>query len=65
AEGLKAKNSREQFITVQIKEGKVHRVYKQSGSITSMTHADGYILLPIGETKIEEGDLVEVTLLNV
>lgn len=65
AEGLKTKNNREQFITVQIRDGKVHRVYKQSGSITSMTHADGYILLPIGETKIEEGDLVEVTLLNV
>jgi len=65
AEGFESKSRREQFITVQIRNGKAHRVYKQSGSITSMTHADGYILLPIGEIKIEEGDLVEVTLLNV
>ena len=64
-EGFESKGDREQFITVEIREGKTYRVFKQSGDITSMTHADGFIILPIGYSKLEAGDTVEVTLLNV
>jgi len=64
-EGFESKGDREQFITVEIREGKAYRVFKQSGDITSMTHADGFIILPIGYSKLETGDTVEVTLLNV
>ena len=64
-EGFESKGDREQFITVEIKAGKAYRVFKQSGDITSMTHADGFIILPIGYTKLESGDRVEVTLLHV
>ncbi|MCW4014066.1 MAG: molybdopterin molybdotransferase MoeA [Candidatus Bathyarchaeota archaeon] len=64
-EGFESKGDREQFITVEIKNGKAYRVFKQSGDITSMTHADGFIILPIGYTKLEAGDMVEVTLLHV
>ena len=64
-EGFESKGDREQFITVGIKEGKAYRVFKQSGDITSMTHADGFIILPIGYSKLETGDIVEVTLLHV
>ena len=64
-EGFESKGDREQFITVEIREGKAYRVFKQSGDITSMTHADGFIILPIGYSKLETGDSVEVTLLHV
>ncbi len=60
-----SKSDREQFITVRIEDGKAYRVYKQSGDITSMTHADGFIILPIGSTEVAEGEKVEVTLLHV
>ncbi|MFA9435957.1 MAG: molybdopterin molybdotransferase MoeA, partial [Candidatus Bathyarchaeota archaeon] len=60
-----SKSDREQFITVRIEEGRAYRVYKQSGDITSMTHADGFIILPIGTNKADEGEVVEVTLLHV
>ena len=60
-----SKSDREQFITVRIEDGKAYRVYKQSGDITSMTHADGFIILPIGATEIAESEEVEVTLLHV
>jgi molybdenum cofactor synthesis domain-containing protein len=60
-----SKSDREQFITVRIENGKAYRVYKQSGDITSMTHADGFIILPIGTNKADEGEEVEVTLLHV
>jgi molybdopterin molybdotransferase len=64
-EGFESNGDREQFITVEIKEGKAYRVFKQSGDITSMTHADGFIILPIGYTKLEKDEPVEVTLLHV
>lgn len=60
-----SKSDREQFITVRIENGKAYRVYKQSGDITSMTHADGFIILPIGSTEVAEDEEVEVTLLHV
>ena len=62
---LISKSDREQFITVRIEEGRAYRVYKQSGDITSMTHADGFIILPIGTNKANESEVVEVTLLHV
>jgi molybdopterin molybdotransferase len=60
-----SRSDREQFITVRIEDGKAHRVYKQSGDITSMTHADGFIILPIGTNTVGEDELVEITLLHV
>ena len=64
-EGFESKGDREQFITVELRDGKAYRVFKQSGDITSMTHADGFIILPIGYTKIDADEAVEVTLLHV
>jgi molybdopterin biosynthesis enzyme len=60
-----SKSDREQFITVRIETGKAFRVYKQSGDITSMTHADGFIILPIGSSTIADGEAVEITLLHI
>ncbi len=61
--GLVSKSDREQFITVRIFKGRAYSVFKQSGDITSMTHAEGYIILPIGVNEVEEGEKVKVTLL--
>ncbi len=60
---MESRSDREQFITVRVTEGKAYRVYKQSGDITSMAHADGYIVLPVGVGVVEEGEMVDVTLL--
>ena len=60
---MESRSDREQFITVRVEDGKAYKVYKQSGDITSMTHADGYIILPIGVSVVEEGETVDVTLL--
>ena len=60
---MESRSDREQFITVRVEDGKAYRVYKQSGDITSMAHADGYIILSIGVSVVEEGESVEVTLL--
>jgi molybdenum cofactor synthesis domain-containing protein len=61
---MESKSDREQFITVSLRDGKAYRVFKQSGNITSMTHADGIIILPIGKTVLDEGEPVQVALLN-
>ncbi|HEX9916044.1 MAG TPA: gephyrin-like molybdotransferase Glp [Candidatus Bathyarchaeia archaeon] len=60
---LVSRSDRETFITVRIEGGRAHKVFKQSGDITSMAYADGYIIVPEGDHVLEEGEPVEVTLL--
>jgi molybdenum cofactor synthesis domain-containing protein len=57
-------SGREQFLTVRIKDGTAIPAFKKSGAITSMAHADGYIVLPINLDVIEEGAEVKVTLFS-
>ena len=57
-------SGREQFLTVRVLGGVAHTVFKKSGAITSMAHADGYIVLPVNLDVIEEGEEVTVTLLG-
>jgi molybdenum cofactor synthesis domain-containing protein len=52
-----------QILTVRLEDGKAIPVFKESGAITSMANADGYIEIPINVDLIEEGEEVEVTLL--
>ena len=59
-----ASSGREQFLTVRLEAGRAYPVFKKSGTITSMTHADGYIVLPVNVDVIEEGEEVTVTLFN-
>ena len=59
-----ASSGREQFLTVRLEEGVAVPVFKQSGDITSMANADGYIILPINADVLEEGAEVTVTLLG-
>ena len=57
-------SGREQFLTVRLEGGLAHPVLKRSGAITSMAHADGYIVLPVNTDTVEEGEVVVVTLLG-
>jgi molybdenum cofactor synthesis domain-containing protein len=57
-------SGREQFLTVKVADGVANVVFKKSGAITSMAEADGYIVLPVNLDVIEEGEEVEVTILN-
>jgi len=56
---VKAEGEREQFYSVRVEKGKAIPVFKQSGDITSMAYANGYIIIPIGKKQLEAG--VEVT----
>jgi molybdopterin molybdotransferase len=53
---------RHQFYSVRIEDGRAVPAFKASGDITSMSHADGYIEVPIGVSVVEKGEMVEVTL---
>jgi molybdopterin molybdotransferase len=54
---------REYFCTVRLQDDKAIPVFKTSSDITSMTHADGLIIVPRGTGKIRSGTKVEVYLL--
>lgn len=53
---------RMEFHTVRIVGGQAVPAYKESGAITSMAHADGYIEIPANVDLIEKGDTVRVVL---
>jgi molybdenum cofactor synthesis domain-containing protein len=54
---------RHQFYTVRLQNGAAYPAFKGSGDITSLSQADGYIEIPADQSTIEEGTIVEVTLL--
>jgi len=51
---------RHMFLTVAVREGEVFPVFKESGTITSMTYADGWIEIPINVDLIDKGTNVRV-----
>ena len=53
---------RHQFLTVRIIEGEAHTVFKESGTITSIANADGWIEIPPNVDIVEKGEMVEVHL---
>ena len=54
---------RHQFYTVRLEDGTAFPAFKGSGEITSLSQADGYIEIPADQSTVEEGTIVEVTLL--
>jgi len=62
AQKIVSSSGREQFLTVKLRDGKAYPVFKQSGDITSMAMADGYIILPVNLDVIDEGEEVIVIL---
>ncbi|MEE9151566.1 MAG: gephyrin-like molybdotransferase Glp [Thermoplasmata archaeon] len=53
---------RQQFLTVKLRNGEAIPVFKESGAITSMAEADGYLEIPTNVDMVEKGDEVEVYL---
>ena len=53
---------RVQFLTVKLVSGEAEPVFKESGAITSLAAADGYIVVPENVELIEKGEEVEVVL---
>jgi molybdenum cofactor synthesis domain-containing protein len=54
---------RHQFYTVRLQGGAAFPAFKGSGEITSLSQADGYIEIPSDQSTVEEGTVVDVTLL--
>lgn len=53
---------RRQFLTVRIEGGEAVPVFKESGAITSIAEADGYIEIAENIDLLEKGEPVTVTL---
>jgi len=53
---------RVEFHTVRVVDAQAVPAYKESGAITSMAHADGYIEIPANVDLIEKGEVVRVVL---
>lgn len=51
---------RHQFLTVRVIDGQVYPAFKESGAITSIAHADGWIEIPPNVDIVEKGTNVEV-----
>jgi molybdenum cofactor synthesis domain-containing protein len=52
---------RHQYLPVRIDQDEVVPVFKESGAITSMADAEGYIEIPANVDLVEKGELVRVT----
>jgi molybdenum cofactor synthesis domain-containing protein len=54
---------RTQVMTVRLENSLAHPAFKESGAITSMAEADGYIVIPANIDLVETGEEIEVFLL--
>lgn len=63
AQRIVSTTGRHQFYTVRILDGQAVPAFKQSGDITSMALADGYIEIPAQTDIVEQGEMVEVNVL--
>lgn len=61
-ERLSSSLGRLQILTVRIRDGLVFSTFKESGALTSMAEADGYILIPENVDLVDKGEGVEVFL---
>jgi molybdopterin biosynthesis enzyme len=61
---IKAEGEREQFYSVRVEGGEAVPVFKQSGDITSIAYANGYIMIPIGTKLMDAGSEVMVYLFD-
>jgi len=64
AQRVVSASGRKQFLPVKLRGGLAYPVFKESGDITSMAGADGYLLLPVIVDVLEEGREVEVILFD-
>lgn len=52
-----------QVMTVRLVDGVATQAFKESGVITSMSQADGFVEIPVGVSRLDAGTRVEVILL--
>lgn len=60
-ERFRSMADKHQVLTVRVEDGRAAQAFKESGAITSMSRADGFIEIPVGVDAIEMGHEVEVT----
>ncbi|BAW31731.1 MAG TPA: molybdopterin-binding protein [Methanothermobacter sp.] len=60
AQRLHSSKGRVHYALVKIKDGKAHPILKDSGAITSLADADGYIKIPKNVEILEEGSIVKI-----
>ena len=63
AKRIVSTTGRAQFLTVRLVDGVAHPAFKESGAITSMAFADGYIVIPADVDLLEKDEVVQVFLL--
>jgi len=61
-DAVRSPQERHQIYPVRIEKGEAIPVFKGSGEITSLAHADGYFEIAEGVGSVEAGTVVEVTL---
>ncbi|MHB2019865.1 MAG: molybdopterin molybdotransferase MoeA [Candidatus Xenobia bacterium] len=61
-EAVKSEPGKFQVLTMRVRDGQAFNAFKESGAITSMSGADGYIEIPAEVSSMEAGTPVEVTL---
>lgn len=59
---IKSVKDRYQLFTVKVRDGEIEPAFKESGAITSMALADGYVGIPENVEVLEKGEVLEVTL---
>jgi molybdopterin molybdotransferase len=62
AAGIAASAGRHRIATVRLEGSTAHPAYKESGDITSLSAADGYVEIPVSVRELRAGDTVEVVL---
>lgn len=63
AKRIVSTTGRHQFYTVRLVDGMAVPAFKESGAITSMSEADGYIEIPANTDLVDKGERVQVKLL--
>lgn len=62
AQDVKSPEGLRQFLTVRLRDGFAERAYKESSTITSLSHAEGFIVIPEEVTSLPKGTPVTVFL---
>ncbi|NDD27967.1 MAG: molybdopterin molybdenumtransferase MoeA [Proteobacteria bacterium] len=62
-DGIASMADKHHLYTVRLCEGEAAAAFKESGAITSMSRADGFVTIPVGVSGRAAGEEVEVTLL--
>ncbi len=60
-EEMPSKEDKTQLVTVFMEGGKAYRAFRKSGSITSVSAGEGYVVVPAAG-RLKSGDVVEVVL---